>query len=463
MINEMQALLQGRSDIVVQIVESNGLRCHIQYLSGAVNVEMLQRHVLGPMCSAPDIGNSIEWLHKVFIERSFFSTPYRITGDVTKAMHALLAGQVVLTAEGSGQAICFPFAKQAKRAIEPPQNEKSIRGPKDAFVEDLETNLSLIRQRIQSPDLKVEHYTVGSHTGTEVLIMYMQGLCKPQLIDDIRQKMNQMNTDRIIGSNDLEEAWDENRFSPFPNIQNTERPDVAAAALLEGRMAVIVAGTPNSLLIPAPLVVFLQAAEDYYQRYFFSTWIRWIRYLFLFVSMVLPSTYVAITTFHPEMIPASLLISIAASRDIVPFPAVLEAFMMELTFEVLREAGQRIPSYIGQTISIVGALVIGEAAVQAGIVSAPMVIIVSLTGISSFIIPNFSLNLAVRFMRFMLLLLAGVFGLLGVLMGIIAIYIHLLSIRSFGTPYLSPVIPLKPRGLDDVLARFPWPKLKRGS
>lgn len=454
------ARVQNRSDVVVQSIETSGQRCSFLYLAGAVNLDMLQRAVIQPLCETTYPPGA--WHNAVYIERSMFSTAYTITADAESAVYALLAGQVVLTVRGSRHALLFPFARKTKRAIDVPQNEKGIRGPKESFVEDIESNLSLIRQRIQSPALKIERMTMGTYTQTVVMLVYIEGLSKPDTVAGLRSELASIQTDKVIASSYLEEMLSKQVYSPFPQVQTTERPDVVAAALLEGRILILVDGTPNPLLLPAPLVVFLQAAEDYYQRYFFSSWVRWIRYLFFALSLVLPSTYVAVTTFHPEMIPFNLLVSVASSREMVPFPAVFEAFMMELTFEVLREAGQRIPTTIGQTISIVGALVIGEAAVQAGIVSAPMVMVVALTGISSFIIPHFALNLAVRILRFMLLLLAGVFGLLGVLVGVFLIYIHLLSLNAFNTPYLTPLVPLKVKGLDDVLARLPWPKMKPG-
>ncbi|MNJ56408.1 Spore germination protein A1 [compost metagenome] len=215
-------------------------------------------------------------------------------------------------------------------------------------------------------------------------------------------------------------------------------------------------GSPSAIIAPVTLAMLMQTAEDYYQRYIAATWIRWIRYLFLIVSLLLPSLYIAITTFHPEMIPYKLLMTIAAAREIVPFPAFVEAFIMELAFEALREASIRIPKSIGQAVSIIGALIIGTAAVQAGIVSAAMVIIVSLTGIASFIIPHFDLGLSIRLLRFPIMALASILGLFGITCGLIILYIHLLNLKSFGIPYLSPFTPLVKADLNDTIFRAPW-------
>lgn len=455
----IQSLMIGRSDLNEQSFKSGGISGSVFYLRGAIHLDMLQTHVFGPL-SERDYGDDHTRemrLASLFDDCSLFSTPYSITDSVENAVNALLHGQVLLTVDGQSRMAVFPLANHAMRSVTVPQNEKTIRGPKDAFVEDLYTNLALIRQRIRSTELKVESFVLGVHSKTEVLLLYFEGKCKPEMVEQIRSRLGGIQLDHMNSSSVIEEYLDTNKLSPFPQMLYTERPDAAVASLIEGKVVILTDGTPNHLIVPAPLVAFLQAAEDYYQRFFFSSWIRLIRYLFFAVSLILPSTYVAITTFHPEMIPVSLLISIASSRDLVPFPAVFEAFAMELTFEVLREAGQRIPTAIGTTISIVGALVIGEAAVQAGIVSAPMVIVVSLTGISSFIIPHFELNLAIRFLRFLLLLLAGMFGLLGVLIGVILILIHLLALEPFGVPYLSPIAPLDGRKLRDVFVRLPWP------
>ncbi|OXM85139.1 spore germination protein [Paenibacillus rigui] len=455
--------LKGRSDLVVQMLESGGTQWHIVYFYGAVNMDMLQMHVFRPLCEVPLESTGSQVQESLYRLHSFFTTPYQMTMNPDKAIQHLLLGEVILLSDYSRRIVMFPFSQAAKRPVDTAKNERNIRGPKEAFVEDLETNLSLIRQRIKSPLLKVESFTLGEHTQTGVLMLYMEGICESPLTDSIRQRLSNLKPQQVLGSSFIEECLDDHHYSPFPQMINTERPDVAVSSLLEGRVLILTEGTPNHVIAPVSFYSLMQSAEDYYQRPFFSTWIRWVRYLFYLVTLVLPSAYVAITTFHPEMIPMNLLITIASSRDIVPFPAVLEAFMMELTFEVLREAGQRIPSALGQTISIVGALVVGEAAVQAGIVSAPMVIIVALTGISSFIIPHFALSLAVRFLRFTLLFMASVFGLFGVLLGVILVYIHMLSLNPFGKPYLTPLIPLKPSLLGDVLARIPWPKVRPGN
>lgn len=451
----ISAKLRDRPDIVSQTIEQDEFVCTIYYMMNAMDLEMLHTQVLLPVLQ-PYQGLSEERLAEIYHTRTFFPATYTVSQTREEALEGLLNGDALLCISGETSALLFPFSQKVKRAVSVSENEKTIRGPKESFVEDVWMNLSLIRQRIKSENLVMEQFVIGSESRTIVLLLYMKGRCAPDMVQQFKTKLGAIRTDRVPDSSFLEELLDERLISPFPKMLNTERPDVVVSSLFEGRLALLTDGTPSNLVAPATLLSFMQSAEDYYQRYFYSSWIRVLRYVFFFLSLILPSAYVAITTFHPEMLPYNMLNSLAASRDIVPFPAILEALMMEVTFEVMREAGQRIPTTMGQTISIVGAIVIGEAAVQAGIVSAPMVIIVALTGISSFVVPHFSLTLTVRFLRFALLFISAIFGLLGLLIGVFFIYIHLLSLESYGTPYLSPFIPFKSEQMRDAAGRFPW-------
>ena len=275
----------------------------------------------------------------------------------------------------------------------------------------------------------------------------------------MERRLSRLKIDYVLESHSIEEGIVDERFSPFPQMLATERPDVVVSNLLEGRFVILVDGTPFSLVAPITLSSMLQSPEDYYQNIYISIAIRWMRYIFYIMSLLLPSFYVAITTFHQEMIPTVLLLSIARAREEIPFPALVEALIMEVSFEALREAGVRLPKQIGSAVSIVGALIIGQAATTAGIVSAPMIIIVALTGIASFMVPRYSASISTRLLRFPIMLLAGTLGLTGIILAIILLVIHLSSLRSFGTPYLSPIAPTSPKKLKDVWWRsIPWSK-----
>ncbi len=264
-----------------------------------------------------------------------------------------------------------------------------------------------------------------------------------------------MTGSRTDSSGGIEEFIEDNAFSIFPQIHKTERPDVVVSSLLEGKVAILEDGMPFALIAPITFWTSFQAAEDYYERFLYSTFIRLLRISLFILAGLLPSIFVAVTTFHPQLLPTNLLVSIAAAREGIPFPAVVETLLMEIVFEALREAGLHLPKPTGAAISIVGALVIGEAAVSAGIVSAPVVIVVGLTGISSFAIPRYNFAIAFRMLRFPILLLSGSLGLFGTVFGIVVILIHLVNLRSFGVPYFAPVAPQILGNLKDVLIRAP--------
>lgn len=351
------------------------------------------------------------------------------------------------------------MVKFEKRAIEEPAAESGIRGPREGFTESLGVNTALVRRIIKDPALKMKPLHVGTYTKTKVVVSYIEGLVDSTLLEEIENRINRIEIDGILESGYIEEFIEDHPYSPFPQVLYSERPDVVSANLLEGRTIIMIDGTPFALIAPVSFFSLFQSQEDYYERFWIGTFIRMLRFLFLAVSLFLPSIYVAITTFHQEMIPTDLLLSIASSREGVPFPAIVEAIMMEFAFEALREAGVRLPKQIGSAVSIVGALVIGQAAVEAGIVSAPMVIVVSITGIASFLIPRYSIGLAIRLLRFPIIILAGFLGLIGVMLAFIILLIHLANLKSFGLPYLSPISTTQKNTLRDTIIRSPLWKM----
>jgi spore germination protein KA len=374
-------------------------------------------------------------------------------------VESLSIGNPVLLWEGGPHGLALGLTKWEKRAIAEPSGEGGVRVPREGFTETISVSTSQLRRIIKNPALKMESMKIGKYTETNVVVAYIEGIAEKTLIEEVKNRLNRIQIDGILESGYIEEMIEDNPYSPFPQILTTERPDVASGSLLEGRVVILVDGTPFVLIAPITLFSLLQTGEDYNERFFVGTVLRWLRYLFFLVSLLLPSLYVGVLTYHQEMIPTSLLISMAAAREAVPFPAVIEALLMEAAFEALREAGVRLPKQIGSAVSIVGALVIGEAAVSAGIVSAPMVIVVAITGIASFIIPNYSVGIAIRVIRFPMIFLAGTLGILGIMIGVVTIIIHLCTLRSFGVPYLSPMAPMKFRDMKDVLVRAPWWKL----
>lgn len=373
-----------------------------------------------------------------------------------KVIDEFMTGSPIIILDGTGEAIIMGLTGYESRDITESNNENNVRGPKEAFTEVLRTNGSLLRRRIHTPNLKFEEKTLGTVTKTKIMIAYIEGITNPKIIDEVKNRINKIHLDSVLESAYIEEFIEDNKFSIFPQIEHTEKPDKVAAALLEGRITLIIDGSPTVIIVPTVFACFLQSAEDYYERYIYTSFVRIFRFIYINISLLFPSIYIATTTFHPEMIPTKLLLTIAASREGIPFPAFIEALLMEVTFEVLREAGVRLPRAVGQTISIVGALVIGQAAVQAGIVSPAMVIVVSTTAIASFSIPAYNVSFALRFLKFPMMIFAGTLGFYGIASALLILLVHLCKLKSFGVPYLSGFAPFMSEETKDTFFRGPW-------
>ncbi|MGQ9754704.1 MAG: spore germination protein [Desulfotomaculales bacterium] len=373
-------------------------------------------------------------------------------GDV---IHAILSGDTVLLVDGHATAIINGARGWEARAISEPEAEPTVRGSRESFVESLRTNTSLLRRRIKSPNLKIETLRLGEVTITDVAVVYIEGIVNEKLVAELKSRLERIGVDSVLESGYIEELIEDNPWSPFPTVNHTEKPDRVAAMLLEGRAAILVDGTPFALTVPGLLVEHLQVPEDYYERFLFASAVRVIRFVAMLISLTLPSLYIAVLSFHQELLPTALLLSIAAQHEAVPFPVFFEVLVMEISFEILREAGLRLPRPLGQAVSIVGALVIGEAAVRAGLVAAATVIVVALTGIASFTIA-YSFSIAFRLLRFTLMVLSATLGLFGLISGLAIMGIHLSTLRSFGVPYLSPVVPTTGIDLKDTVFRAPW-------
>ncbi|OAH58045.1 MULTISPECIES: spore germination protein [Bacillaceae] len=368
---------------------------------------------------------------------------------------SLMAGNTIILIDGIDEALSAGTQGGEKRSIQEPTTHVSIRGSKEGFTETNETNIAMVRRIIKSPDVWVESMTIGKMTKTDVSIMYLKGIAKEDIVEEVRTRLKRIDIDGILESGYIEQLIEDQTMTPFPTIENTERPDMVAGNLLSGRIAIFINGTPFVLLVPAIFVEFFQTFEDYSSRFDIANGLRLLRVLAFFISLVGPALYVGATTFHQEMIPTQLVFIIAAQREAVPFPAVVEALIMELTFEILREAGLRLPKAIGSTVSIVGALVIGQAAVQAGIVSPAMVIVVSITAIASFATPAYGLAISARLIRFAFIISAATFGFFGLILAFFLMIVHLCSLRSFGVPYMTPFAPFFPTNFKETFFRRP--------
>ncbi|WP_227940461.1 spore germination protein, partial [Alkalihalobacillus deserti] len=346
----------------------------------------------------------------------------------------ILSGHAAFLVENQSKAISVSIPGYEKRGVEEPQSATLIKGPREGFTETIGTNTSLLRRRIRSSNLWMESKEIGRVTKTKVVVAYIKGIANDDVIKEVQERLDRIDIDAVLETGYIEELIQDEKFTPFPTIFSTERPDSVAGKLVEGRVAIFVDGSPFVMVVPSLIVEFFQASEDYYLRADIATLLRILRFSCFFIALLAPSLYIAVLTYHQEMLPTTLLIGIAAQREGVPFPALMEALLMEVAFEILREAGVRMPRAVGQAMSIVGALVLGQAAVQAGLVSPAMVIVVGITAISNFCFPAINLAATIRMLRFGMMALAGTFGLIGIMFGLILLCIHLCTLRSFGVP-----------------------------
>ncbi|GAB2697192.1 spore germination protein [Paenibacillus thermoaerophilus] len=448
----LEQLLSECSDAVIREFRiQSGPRALVVYIDGLAKTEAVDRTMQALMIL--EGGESdLERLIMTTLPVSQLNPTYNF-GDL---LANVLSGDTGLLVDGNASAMTMGYRDSEHRSVSEPETESVIRGPREGFTENLRTNTSMIRRKIRSPNLKMKPLIVGRETNTNIVVSYMDGIADPELVREVITRIESIRIDGVLETGYIEELIQDNGYSPFSQAQYTERPDTVAASLLEGRVAILVDGTPFVLLVPIVFWQWFQASEDYYERFMIGTLLRILRLIFFVVALTTPAIYIAVTTYHQEMIPTNLLLSIATSREPIPFPAVVEAMIMEVAFEALREAGIRLPRTVGQAVSILGALVVGQAAVQAGIVSAAMVIVVSLTGIASFTLPRFNGAISIRMLRFPLMILAAAFGLMGIVIGGLLILGHMAKLRSFGIPFLSPVSPLHVKDLKDVIYRAPW-------
>ena len=339
-----------------------------------------------------------------------------------------------------------------------PETEAVVRGPRDGFVETIRFNTVLIRRRIRDTKLKVEMTTVGTRSRTDIAIMYMEDIVQESLVEEVRTRLKKYTIDGVFDSGYIEQLIEDSWKSPFPQTQATERPDKVASSLMEGKVAIVVDNSPFVIVVPTTLNSFYQASEDYYQRWQIMSFTRILRYIVSFLSFALPGVYLAILNFHPAMLPTSLAVSLAASRQGIALPSVLEIIIMETAFELLREAGIRLPGPVGHAIGVVGGIVIGQAAVDAKLISPMIVIIVAITAIATFAIPDYGLTAAYRLLRYIFIIICAMFGLYGFLIGLIWLLAHLSSLESFGTPFFAPYTAGDRNGyrdFRDTMIRFP--------
>lgn len=456
-IEVLEALFSEWGDIVkkkFELKRNRGtLSMYIMYIDGLTDNEMVERTITHPLI--------YEWRNLELEEKrgeklstdefdgeELFESLFHYQTEAVdlteetemmEAVSAVLKGDTAIFVDGVGKVMILSTKKFPTRSVSKPEKESGLKGPRDSFNENFRINTALLRRRIKDPKLKLKQDVLGQRSRTVYGLMYMEDLVHPDLLKKIEDKLLSFTIDGIYDSGMLVHLLEEKWYSPFPQVQTTERPDKAASALLEGRVVLVVDNSPEVILLPTTFNTFFQAADDYYNRFAVGTFARVLRYLAAYITVLLPGLYVAITCYYPQVLPTDFLLAIVGARKDVTFPVVVEVLLMELLFELLREAGIRLPGQMGNTIGVVGGLIVGQAAVEASLVSTIVVIVVALTAIASFAIPNEDFSSTFRLLKFAMIFLGAVWGLYGIMLGILVIQIHLSALESFGIPYMLPV------------------------
>ncbi len=445
----------------IRIGRNRQIRAHIFFLDGMVDAGFMAANVLKPLMLLDPGDTGGPKLDDEILNSLLPAGTVDIVKSPNILVSRVLSGSIAIIMEGRESAFAIEAIGWQERAVEESQTETVVKGARAGFVENIRVNRSLIRRMIKYPGLKFERLNLGRITNTEVNIAYIDGIVMEGLVEEIKRRIAKIDTDGTADFGMLQEMIDDSTFSIFHQTYSTERPDRACSCLLEGRAVILMDNFPYVVVAPSVITQFFQSAEDYSSKYLVASFERLLRFVGLNITVLLPGLYVAIFSYHHEMIPTELLKSISQAREQLPFPIFLEMLILELSFEILREAGVRLPRPVGQAVSIVGALVIGQAAVAARLVSPPSIIIVALTAIASFTIPITEGSDAHRLLRFPVLLAAGAFGLPGIITAWLMLLVHLAGMRSFGVPYLSPVSPFSLSDWKDFLIRVPPSFMKK--
>lgn len=463
--NNIQSIIGSYSDFVyrnINIVNDKKLEAYMVYIDGMAGTQLVSDYVLKPLMQADvfaKCSNEADVISIIDQGTVYYSNAKKRT-KINDVLNDVLTGSAAVIFDKHRIAFTFETKGFDKRPVSEPISENVIKGAKDAFNETIRSNTATCRRKIKSPNLAIEETIVGKQSKTPIAICYMKNIADDSLVQEVKRRVNDISVDNAITASFVEGFISDSKNSPFPQIIYTERPDRFCANLLEGRVGLIVDGLPVAFITPGTLLQFVQAPEDYSQHYLISSLIRYVRFTSLFVTLLLPAFYISITTFHQEMIPTELTFSIVASKVGVPFPMFVEVLLMLIAFELLVEAGLRLPQTIGQTVSIVGALVVGQAAVEAKLLSPATVIIVATTAITSFTMPNQDLSNALRLWRFVLAIASSIIGMYGLTMGLFLLVNQWCRMDSFNVPYLSPFIGDEKLQLQDSLFRFPLSTMK---
>lgn len=463
----IKSILSDSSDVNYQVHYINGCRdlpVTVIFIDGLVDITMVNDYILKPLIQEKAL-KEVRHFNDIMelIEHGTIYHAYRkLQENLGSTLDGILNGSVALVFDREKKAITFDIKGYERRSISEPTTENALKGAKDAFIEVLATNKSLVRRKIRTPYLRIKETIVGRQTKTPVAVVYIENLTNEKIVKEVFKRLGEIDIDGVITPGYIEEYIIDNKRTIFPQVMTTERSDKFCYNILEGRVGIIIDGMPVTYIIPATVAMFYQAPEDYAQNYVISSFLRFLRYTGSLITLFLPAFYVAITTFHQQMIPTVLAVSIIRSKAEVPFPTVTTILAMLIAFEVLLEAGLRLPRAIGQAVSIIGALVVGQAAVQAKLISPVVVIVVAGTGIAGFIMPNQDYSNALRIYRLVFVISASIAGLYGLSLVFVVLVYHLNTIETFGVPYFSPFVANEGQEIGrDTLIRIPLFLMKK--
>lgn len=427
------------------------------FVEGLCDTNLLQRDFITPILNLKKLDyDELEYLPS---EIPVAGLTFPLIIDTL--IQDILSGNAVFICHGLNYGISCALKKHEKRSIDEPQGEKSVRGEHDGFIEDIVTNKATLRRKVQNSNLKFKNFTIGATSNQTVSIAYIENIANPSLLKILCDKLSNLNFDGFIGTGYIEQIIADHPNSIFPQYLATERPDKAIGALLEGRFILMLQETSFVLIVPVTIHAFIQSPDDYNTSWVGGTYLALLRMVAVLVTLFLPGIYISILTFHYYMVPLSLLVPLAESRANVPFPPVVEAFLIEFVIEMIREASIRLPSFITSSISIVGGLVIGQAAVQAGIVSNLMIILIAASSIAGFAIPTYDMGISLRIVKYIVMVSSSVFGIVGVIIPLITLFAHLTVLDSLGQPYFQPIAPFKLRDIKDANIRAPFKYLRK--
>lgn len=452
-IEELEKLLQNRfennPDLSFTVYDHENKKIAVFFISYIVETQWVHESLVKTLLE----GNE-PWTNKAILNNIPLAAAEKKT-KLQELLDGLLIGKVFVYIEGEDAALSYLLLKKEKRSLGQAETESLVLGPKVGFTESLITNLNMIRWNIRSENLVMEKYTVGKQEPREVRLVYIKSVANTSDINTMRQRLTELDIDNVDDSSVLMQYLEDSSRSIFPQFLSTELPDRFCYSISRGRIGVLVENSPTSIIAPSTFFSFFESTEDLYMRWNVGSFLRILRYLSFLLSTLLTPIYVSVVTFHYEIIPTSLLVNLGQSRAAVPFPPILEVLILELLIELLRESGARLPTKVGQTIGIVGGVVIGTAAVEAGITSNVLLIVVALSALASFTAPNYLMGTTARLIRFPMIFLAGTLGIVGIVYGMSFLVVHLLKLTSIGRPYLAPIYPFRWEDLNKVIFRLP--------